>query len=204
MWHYLNVVLWRVKNIPAKIINDKFLTDNNGWNCYIPVAVNTRNRCWQRAGFVSYLEVWIEIMEETFSPLQSKSPQWSLSSAFGESLGYHVRRFRASFRLLSNALRFDQQVRWNSALVSPKFHSNSNDNNRILSSISQTGDWEILSCFTVSFGLWVIICLIMRYTLKLLLMYKGFMFETRGKGVSLMTKVWGLLVKGENRELFKK
>lgn len=35
----------------------------------------------------------------------------------------------------------------------------------------------------------------MRYTLKLLLMYKGFMYETRGKSISLKTKVWAVLVK---------
>lgn len=35
----------------------------------------------------------------------------------------------------------------------------------------------------------------MRYVLKILLMYKGFMFETRGKGISMMTKVWAVLVK---------
>jgi len=39
----------------------------------------------------------------------------------------------------------------------------------------------------------------MRYTLKLLLMYKGWMYEARGSGsrVSLKTKVWAVLVKGE-------
>lgn len=37
----------------------------------------------------------------------------------------------------------------------------------------------------------------MRYTLKFLLMYKGFMFETRGKKVSMKTKIWAVLVKSE-------
>lgn len=39
----------------------------------------------------------------------------------------------------------------------------------------------------------------MRYTLKLLLMYKGWMYESRGSGskVSVGTKLWGLLVKGK-------
>jgi hypothetical protein len=37
----------------------------------------------------------------------------------------------------------------------------------------------------------------MRYTLKLLLIYKGFLTETPGKGISLPTKIWGALVKGE-------
>lgn len=37
----------------------------------------------------------------------------------------------------------------------------------------------------------------MRYTLKLLLMYKGWMYETRGKGskVSLTTRIWGVATK---------
>lgn len=52
----------------------------------------------------------------------------------------------------------------------------------------------------VAFFIWITICLTMRYTLKLLLMYKGFMFETRGKTISLMTKIWGILVKGESAE----
>lgn len=58
-------------------------------------------------------------------------------------------------------------------------------------------DWQLFSCFVVALSVWITICLVMRYTLKLLLMYKGFMFETRGKGVSLLTKLWAALVKGE-------
>lgn len=39
----------------------------------------------------------------------------------------------------------------------------------------------------------------MRYTLKLLWMYKGWMYESRGSGsrVSLATKAWAVLVKGK-------
>lgn len=37
----------------------------------------------------------------------------------------------------------------------------------------------------------------MRYMLKWLLMYKGFMFEARGRGISWQTKVWAVLVKRE-------
>lgn len=59
-------------------------------------------------------------------------------------------------------------------------------------------DWQLFCCFAVALQWWISICLVMRYTLKLLLMYKGFMFETRGKGVSIMTKAWAVLVKGEN------
>jgi carnitine O-palmitoyltransferase 1, liver isoform len=35
----------------------------------------------------------------------------------------------------------------------------------------------------------------MRYTLRLLLTYKGFLFESRGKSVSMKTKIWAILVK---------
>lgn len=54
-----------------------------------------------------------------------------------------------------------------------------------------------MSCFVVALGFWITICIAMRYTLKLLLMYKGFMFETRGKAISLPTKVWAAIVKGK-------
>lgn len=44
----------------------------------------------------------------------------------------------------------------------------------------------------------------MRYTLKLLLMYKGWMYESRGSGskVSLATKSWAVLVKSKRRKIF--
>ena len=55
--------------------------------------------------------------------------------------------------------------------------------------------WQTVTCCLVGFLIWFAISLIMRYTLKLLLMYKGFMFEGRGKKISLKTKIWGVLVK---------
>lgn len=53
-------------------------------------------------------------------------------------------------------------------------------------------------CNFVAFIYWIIVCLTMRYTLKLLLIYKGWMYESRGAGrkVSLATKAWAVLVKG--------
>jgi hypothetical protein len=41
------------------------------------------------------------------------------------------------------------------------------------------------------------VCLAMRYTLKLLLTYRGFLFEGRGKKVSLKTTIWAILLKGK-------
>lgn len=62
---------------------------------------------------------------------------------------------------------------------------------------SATVGWQTFACCVVGLGFWCVICLSMRYTLKLLLMYKGFMFEARGRKTSLTTIVWGLLVKCE-------
>lgn len=62
---------------------------------------------------------------------------------------------------------------------------------------SATIGWQLVVCCLVAVIYWIIICRLMRYTLKLLLMYKGYMHETRIKGVSLKTKIWGMLVKGK-------
>lgn len=52
--------------------------------------------------------------------------------------------------------------------------------------------WQLIACSLSGLLFWLCICYTMRYTLKFLLMYKGWMYETRGKGsrVSLPTKIW--------------
>lgn len=60
-----------------------------------------------------------------------------------------------------------------------------------------TVGWQVVACCSAGFAYWFAVCSVMRYTLKLLLMYKGFMFEARGKKVSLKTQVWAVLVKCE-------
>lgn len=52
--------------------------------------------------------------------------------------------------------------------------------------------WQLVACSLTGLFFWLCICYTMRYTLKLLLMYKGWMYESRGKGskVSLQTKIW--------------
>ncbi|XP_050422523.1 carnitine O-palmitoyltransferase 1, liver isoform-like isoform X2 [Adelges cooleyi] len=57
--------------------------------------------------------------------------------------------------------------------------------------------WKIVSCFILSLIFWLITIYMIRYTLKLLFMYKGWMFEARGGGkkVSTSTKLWALAVK---------
>uniref|UniRef100_A0A1B0AHR2 carnitine O-palmitoyltransferase n=1 Tax=Glossina pallidipes TaxID=7398 RepID=A0A1B0AHR2_GLOPL len=70
--------------------------------------------------------------------------------------------------------------------------------NRLLINFpSNTINWQILACFLASLFVWLSICFTMRYTLKLLLMYKGWMYESRAPGskVSLRTKLWAGAVK---------
>ncbi|XP_060871652.1 carnitine O-palmitoyltransferase 1, liver isoform isoform X2 [Metopolophium dirhodum] len=56
--------------------------------------------------------------------------------------------------------------------------------------------WQIVSCFILSLTFWLILIYIVRYTFKIMLMYKGWMYESRGgHKVSLQTKLWGLGVK---------
>ncbi|KAG4075246.1 hypothetical protein HA402_003037 [Bradysia odoriphaga] len=55
--------------------------------------------------------------------------------------------------------------------------------------------WDFAACFIVGLILWLCMCVILRLILKALLSYHGFMFETRGKGVSLTTKIWGIMLK---------
>uniref|UniRef100_A0A1L8DYB6 carnitine O-palmitoyltransferase n=1 Tax=Nyssomyia neivai TaxID=330878 RepID=A0A1L8DYB6_9DIPT len=57
--------------------------------------------------------------------------------------------------------------------------------------------WQLVACSLTGLVFWLSICYTMRYSLKLLLMYKGWMYEARGKGksVSMQTKLWGAVVK---------
>lgn len=49
----------------------------------------------------------------------------------------------------------------------------------------------------VGTSIWFTVCIAMKLTLKILLRYQGYMFEGRGKKVSLKTKIWGILLKGK-------
>lgn len=57
--------------------------------------------------------------------------------------------------------------------------------------------WELLACMLLGVVVWLTIIYAVRYSLKLLLMYKGWMYEERGKGrvISARTKIWFLFVK---------
>lgn len=56
---------------------------------------------------------------------------------------------------------------------------------------------ELVGCVLLSIIVWLLVIYTIRYVLKFLLMYKGWMYEARGRGqsVSLSTKLWLLGVK---------
>lgn len=56
---------------------------------------------------------------------------------------------------------------------------------------------HLAGCFVVGLLLWLVTIYAIRYTLKLLLMYKGWIYEARGPGsqISTTTKLWGMAVK---------
>jgi len=57
--------------------------------------------------------------------------------------------------------------------------------------------WQLAACTLLGVIVWLAIIYTIRYTLKVLLMYKGWMYEQRGKGrvISGRTKIWFLCVK---------
>lgn len=64
-------------------------------------------------------------------------------------------------------------------------------------SFSDTAFWQLVSCSITGLIIWLCICFSMRYTLKLLLMYKGWMYESREKGqsISTATKLWATVTR---------
>ncbi|KAL0280460.1 UNVERIFIED_CONTAM: hypothetical protein PYX00_001740 [Menopon gallinae] len=57
--------------------------------------------------------------------------------------------------------------------------------------------WRLVACCCVGLFWWILCIYTIRYTLKILLMYKGWMYEERGKGrkISMSTKLWLICVK---------
>ncbi|KRT82430.1 hypothetical protein AMK59_3641 [Oryctes borbonicus] len=57
--------------------------------------------------------------------------------------------------------------------------------------------WQLFGSAIVASIMWLTVIYTIRYTLKLLLMYKGWMYEARAKGarISVQTRVWLLLVR---------
>lgn len=59
----------------------------------------------------------------------------------------------------------------------------------------QSLGWEIVACTIAGIFYWLLVAFIMRFTLKMLLTYRGFLFEARGRKVSLKTRIWAVLLK---------
>lgn len=57
--------------------------------------------------------------------------------------------------------------------------------------------WQLVASALVTLSIWLFIIYTLRYTFKLLLMYKGWMYEARGRGgkISTKTKIWLVFVK---------
>ncbi|XP_053213840.1 carnitine O-palmitoyltransferase 1, liver isoform-like [Panonychus citri] len=54
---------------------------------------------------------------------------------------------------------------------------------------------SLLACFVYGVAVWVAKAMIMKYTLKCLLIYKGWMYESHGSGPSLSSSIWVFLMK---------
>uniref|UniRef100_A0A6P7GLT9 carnitine O-palmitoyltransferase n=1 Tax=Diabrotica virgifera virgifera TaxID=50390 RepID=A0A6P7GLT9_DIAVI len=70
--------------------------------------------------------------------------------------------------------------------------------NRLLEILPcDTLHWQLAACFLTSLVFWLTAIYIIRYILKLLFMYKGWMYESRARGStpSLKSKIWVVLVK---------
>uniref|UniRef100_A0A0V0G650 carnitine O-palmitoyltransferase n=1 Tax=Triatoma dimidiata TaxID=72491 RepID=A0A0V0G650_TRIDM len=61
----------------------------------------------------------------------------------------------------------------------------------------ESGKYQLISCAGLSFASWLGVTYTIRYVLKLLFMYKGWIYEERGPGrkISLKTRLWLLAVK---------
>lgn len=57
--------------------------------------------------------------------------------------------------------------------------------------------WQLVACGLISLVVWLAVIFTLRYILKLLLIYKGWMYEARGRGrkISMATKIWLVFVK---------
>lgn len=62
---------------------------------------------------------------------------------------------------------------------------------------SRSIPWQIFASGLVGLFFWLCIIYIMRYTLKLCFMYKGWMYESRAPGsrISIVTKLWAVVTK---------
>lgn len=157
-----------------------------------------RMECELRSrGSESRLGFRFAIVEEANCSHQEWREKRRLPGSSGESLGPHGAGDHLPLRQQESSLRFGEHIHESHAEVrrflSPKRKTKADTKKP---SFSNSNFWQALMCNVVAFIYWIIICLTMRYTLKLLLMYKGWMYESRGSGskTSLQTKAWAVLV----------
>nr|XP_022908383.1 carnitine O-palmitoyltransferase 1, liver isoform isoform X1 [Onthophagus taurus] len=79
--------------------------------------------------------------------------------------------------------------------------------NNLVNFFRTSTKWQIIGSAIVAGLMWLTVIYTVRYTLKLLLMYKGWMYEARGKGskMSNKSKLWLLavhLLSGKNPKLY--
>lgn len=57
--------------------------------------------------------------------------------------------------------------------------------------------WQLVACTILAIPIWLSVIYLIRYSLKFLFLYKGWLYEERGKGrtISWQTKIWVVLVK---------
>ncbi|XP_068617663.1 carnitine O-palmitoyltransferase 1, liver isoform [Battus philenor] len=57
--------------------------------------------------------------------------------------------------------------------------------------------WQVIACLLAALTMWLSVIFLMRYLLKVLLMYKGWMYESRAPGskISIKTMLWASVVK---------
>lgn len=61
----------------------------------------------------------------------------------------------------------------------------------------QSNVWQLIGSAIVALCMWLTLIYTLRYTLKFLLMYKGWMYEARGKNrkISKATQLWIVMVR---------
>lgn len=64
--------------------------------------------------------------------------------------------------------------------------------------LNSRNDSRITWTITVGTFLWIRLCIAIRLLLTLILRHKGFIFETRGKDLTLKTKIYRKILRGEH------
>lgn len=141
-------------------------------------------------------------MEKADRSVPEWRSEWRLSGPFAKFMDRYIGGGCIAFLRQKYTIRYresDQtviaRVRLHSSATSISFRFFFSKFSILL--YSDTVLWQLTACGIAGMLVWLCICLTMRYTLKLLLMYKGWMYESREKGrsISTTTKVWAAVTK---------